>query len=225
MPRIQTSGLCRACKRRFAGQVIGRHLASCPERPRGSFHAFDLRVFSGPFWLYLEASAQATLADLDRLLRDLWVECCGHLSAFEISGTRYQSDLEEIDGMWEEMFEPELDRGMDAPLGRILRPGLKFSYEYDFGTTTDLQLRVLSERRGPSGKPRISILARNDPPNFPCSTCGVPPARTICSECQSALCSACIKKHRCDPDMRLPLVNSPRAGACGYTGGTEEETA
>lgn len=225
MPRIQTTGICRACKGNFSAQVIGRHLGSCPQRAGGTFPAFDLRVYTGPFWLYLEASAKATLEDLDGLLRHTWVECCGHLSAFEIAGTRYQADTGGIDGMWVGMFKPGPDAGMGVALGRILQPGLKFRYEYDFGTTTELELKVLAERQGPSGKRAITILARNDPPNFPCSACGKPPAKTICTECQTELCGGCAKKHECDEDMRLPLVNSPRAGACGYTGSAEDEVA
>jgi len=225
MPRIQTTSLCRACKQQFAAQVIGRHLAACPKRATGTFPVLDLRVYAGPFWLYLEASAKATLEDLDGLLRHVWVECCGHLSAFDIAGTRYQADTGGIDGMWVGMLKPGPDMGMGVPLGRILRPGLKFSYEYDFGTTTELELRVLSERQGTSGKRTITILARNEPPEFPCSVCGKPPAKTICTECQTELCTSCARKHKCDEDMRLPLVNSPRAGACGYTGGAEDEVA
>jgi hypothetical protein len=212
MPKIQTSGICRACQERLSEQVIGRHLASCPKRPSGTFPVFDLRVFAGPYWLYLEASAKATLEDLDELLRYTWVECCEHLSAFDIAGTRHQADT----------------GGMRVPLGRVLRPRLKFTYEYDFGTTTELEIKVLSERQGPSGKRTISILARNDPPKFPCSACQKPepsPAKMICTECQTDMCGACAKKHECDEEQRLPLVNSPRAGVCGYTGSTEDEEA
>lgn len=226
MPRIQTTGICHACQEPFSVQVMGRHLASCPKRPGGTLPVFDLRVYAGPFWLYLEASAKATLEDLDGLLRHTWVECCGHLSAFDIGGTRYQADTGGVDGMWVGMFKPGPDMGMGVPLGRILRPGLTFTYEYDFGSTTELEVKVLSERQGPSGKRTIGILARNDPPKFPCSVCQKPepaPAKTICTECQAVLCGACAKKHECDEDMRLPLVNSPRAGVCGYTGSTEDE--
>lgn len=229
MPRIQTAGICRACQERFSVQAIGRHLASCSKRPGGTFPAFDLRVYAGPFWLYLEASAKATLGDLDDVLRDTWVECCGHLSAFEIARTRYQADTGGIDGMWVGMgFHAGPDEGMDVALVRVLRPGLKFTYEYDFGSTTELEIKVLSERQGPSKKGTIRILARNDLPKFPCSACEKPepaPAKTICTECQTDLCGACAKKHRCDEEMRLPLVNSPRAGVCGYTGSTEDEEA
>ena len=35
--------------------------------------------------------ADATLADLDRFLRDIWLECCGHMSQFTIGKARYIS--------------------------------------------------------------------------------------------------------------------------------------
>jgi hypothetical protein len=34
----------------------------------------------------------ATLAKLDAFLRETWLECCGHLSSFEIAGERYASN-------------------------------------------------------------------------------------------------------------------------------------
>ena len=37
-------------------------------------------------------------------------------------------------------------------------------------------------------------------------------------EDKGCLCDACAKSHECGEEMLLPLVNSPRAGVCGYTG-------
>ncbi len=34
-------------------------------------------------------NAGATLADLDDFLRGIWLECCGHLSSFDIEGVTY----------------------------------------------------------------------------------------------------------------------------------------
>ena len=36
------------------------------------------------YWLHLDASAEATLEDLDGYLRKCWLECCGHRSAFRL---------------------------------------------------------------------------------------------------------------------------------------------
>lgn len=226
MSRIQTSGICCACQERISGKLIQQHLTSCLQRPAGTSRAFDLRVQSGPYWLYVEASAKATLEGLDDLLRKTWVECCGHLSAFDIAGKRYQADTGGIDGMWVGVVRGRPDQGMDARLGEVLRPGLKFRYEYDFGSTTELKLEVLSERRGSSGKRTIRILARNDPPEIPCEACPEAKraaAEKICTECETPLCGACAKRHDgCEEEMRLPLVNSPRAGVCGYSGSRED---
>ena len=39
--------------------------------------------------MFIEMQETATLEDLDSFLRDIWLECCGHLSAFNIYGTNY----------------------------------------------------------------------------------------------------------------------------------------
>ena len=53
---------------------------------------------------------------------------------------------------------------MDVALGEVLSPGIKFTHEYDFGTTTELSLRVVSEREGDLGGKSIRVLARNEAP-------------------------------------------------------------
>jgi hypothetical protein len=106
-------------------------------------------------------------------------------------------------------------------LGTLLSPGATLRYEYDFGTTTELTIKVAAVRRGPADAEFIRLLARNDPPEVPCESCGRPAAR-ICSQCifegGGWLCRACARKHKCGEEMLLPVVNSPRVGMCGYTG-------
>jgi hypothetical protein len=54
-----------------------------------------------------------------------------------------------------------------------LRPGMELLYEYDFGTPTQLLVRVLAEYEGPLQKKKpFEILARNEPPEIPCDECG-----------------------------------------------------
>ena len=80
-----------------------RHLASCEQRTpmQGEIgsrqkakksKAFHLLVegYRLPmYWMHLEVASGTTLATLDHFLRATWLECCGHLSAFEIGGVRY----------------------------------------------------------------------------------------------------------------------------------------
>ncbi len=122
----------------------------------------------------------------------------------------------------------ERESDMDVELQKALKVGQKFSYEYDFGSTTHLALRVVSEREGfieDEDSDNIEILARNEAPEMPCVVCGKPakkvaPGYSFGIE-EHAYCSAkCAKKN--DEEFSfsemLPVVNSPRVGVCGYTG-------
>jgi hypothetical protein len=224
--RQQSTGTCGFCGGAFAKAVMTRHLQSCAQRkassaPGGSasktakaFHVVVEGRYLPGYWMHLEAPGTATLEDLDHLLRDTWLECCGHLSQFEIQGQRYISYVPE--DPWDEG-----GRSMRVALGKILGPGMKSNYEYDFGSTTALTLKVVSEQAvGKAGK-SIHILARNNPPKITCDVCGGE-AVAVCSDCQYSeggwLCKKCAKKHKCGDEMLLPVVNSPRVGVCGYTG-------
>jgi hypothetical protein len=96
-----------------------------------------------------------------------------------------------------------------------------FEHTYDFGTSTELSLKVISARQGLAQGKAVRIMARNDPPDIRCDVCGKP-ATGICCECSDEVtgrvCDECGKKHECGEDMLLPMVNSPRMGMCGYTG-------
>jgi hypothetical protein len=132
---------------------------------------------------------------------------------FKIAGKRYQVTLFEDDWWGDE------DQDMSVELGKVLAPGIEFSHEYDFGTTTYLTLRIVGERVGvaPASKP-VQVLARNELPDFRCRECGQT-ASVICSWCNYVLlCDKCIESHECGDEGLLPVVNSPRMGMCGYVG-------
>jgi hypothetical protein len=58
----------------------------------GNLLIFRITAVGAPdYWLDVEADAAAALSKLDTFLRDTWVECCGHLSMFSVSGYRYSS--------------------------------------------------------------------------------------------------------------------------------------
>ncbi len=237
--RQQTKGVCTICEGTFGKQAMTRHLAKClagqeqgagvaqgKHRKTKLFHLVVQGKYASEYWLHLEVPATATLQDLDNYLRNIWLECCGHLSAFTIGASRYDVQPDDDFGFG---FEDEDVEGMDVPLGDILRPGMTFTHEYDFGSTTELTLKVVSEREGKSpGQHTIRLLARNEPPLIPCGACGAP-AKLIDPENSwepsGWLCKKCARKKRVSEEMCLPVVNSPRTGVCGYTGdgGDEEE--
>ena len=215
MRREPLNGICAICKAKVSKRGIKKHLQAHLEGseknlktggkqkpPAKLFHLLveGYGISGDLYWMHLQALANARLRDLDRLLRDTWLECCGHMSAFS---------------------DKEGDIEMDKKLENILIPGQKLIYEYDFGSTTELLLSVISEFEGTLKKGKVEILVRNEAPQIKCDQCDTP-ATTICTECiydgEGWLCDDCAGTHGCDEEMFLPLVNSPRAGVCGYTG-------
>ncbi len=210
MPTGKSIGTCQTCRDKLPKASVTKHLPNCSKRETGlepGLHVVVEGRGAPEYWLHFGATAKATLRDLDHVLRQTWLECCGHMSAFTIAGERYSSGGD--------------NRSMSVKLGQVLQSGLRFNYEYDFGSTTELTLRVVGDWSSSGGKSAIRLLARNDPPEVPCAGCGKA-ATLLCSECaysdEGVLCKKCGDAHECGEDMLLPFVNSPRAGVCGYTG-------
>jgi hypothetical protein len=99
---------------------------------------------------------------------------------------------------------------------------------YDFGTTSETDIKVVGPREGKATtKLPIALLARNIMPEAVCQECGEL-ARWLCIEClyekgeSGYLCEAHVEDHPHynygDP---MPLFNSPRVGMCGYDGPAE----
>jgi len=97
--KIQAKGQCTYCKGEFAKGGMIKHLSSCPQRlaaitaseqqPEATENLYQLRVqdaWQRDYWLDLEVRGSATLQQLDKYLRAIWLECCGHLSKFSIGG-------------------------------------------------------------------------------------------------------------------------------------------
>ena len=154
------------------------------------------------YWLVIEAKADAPLRNVDKLLRQLWLECCGHMSAFRL-GRR------------------ELPKTIATGIA-FAHPGSKVDYEYDFGSTTALVGELLGKRQGSIGRAPVRLLARNEPIVWPCDECEAP-ATLVCPYCidvgAGLFCDAHADAHEhADEEIYLPVVNSPRMGVCGYTG-------
>jgi hypothetical protein len=93
-----------------------------------------------------------------------------------------------------------------------MRPGVVFSHQYDFGSTTELALRVAGEHTAAALPGDLKLLARNEPPAILCSAC-TKPATQIClqraEEGAGEICDACAGQHDCGEEMLVPLMNSP----------------
>jgi len=225
MAKQISTGKCNLCGGTFSKATMTKHLESCRQRKGTSetsignqrlqktkcFHLVVEGRYLPEYWMHIEVPVNADFEVLDNFLRRTWLECCGHMSMFTIEDKRYScAPMEDLN-----------EEGFDVKLCDVLRSGMKFYHEYDFGTTTHLTLKVISEGEGESKSKAVQLLTRNDPPSITCLSCGQP-ATQLCTKCawsgEGWLCDKCAADHKCDEDMRLPVVNSPRVGMCGYTG-------
>ncbi len=154
---------------------IAKHLQTCKkrvdlcEKAEKTEKYFELLLYGAynkDYWLIIQIKENATLDDLDRFIRDIWVECCGHLSAFEIDGVSYEREPDDDFG-W---GEPA--KSTNHTLKQVLTTGMIFNYEYDFGSTTEIMVKVLDHYSSQKQNEKVVILSRNNPPEFACSICG-----------------------------------------------------
>lgn len=240
MARIaMRQGTCSQCNASLGGTpaAIEKHLKGClatrkvcpdvasAQRKLAYYRVFVRDRFSADYWMMLDVRAEDTLTKLDKFLRDTWLECCGHLSGFRIHDVHYESlapNSRDLVDDWETHAS-----SMRVRISDVLAPGDTAAYIYDYGSSSELTLRVVSERTGDRRTKSVVVLARNVPPEWMCETCGKKRAIAICPECtydgKGMLCGTCMKTHPCGEEMLLPVVNSPRMGVCGYMGEMGDE--
>lgn len=224
----QVKGKCKYCGKEYARGYVIRHLASCKERMLrleqetgkrkcGYFELLIYGKYNHDYWLVIEVKDTVTLGDVDQFLRDIWLECCGHLSAFKIGGVCFEESPEES------LLEREV-RDMSCKLKTVLQKGMSIHYEYDFGSMTELVIDVKDYRTGYDKKEKFLILSRNNPQRFVCGKCGVKDAIYIVPEFaydgNPFLCEKCSKRKEYEDELLLKVCNSPRMGVCGYDGST-----
>jgi hypothetical protein len=172
-------------------------------------------------------------------VRDMMLQN-GNVVAADLETTEVQDEIERIAymlkyGMFVSSIEREYaEQDMGYSLGKALKVGTKFSYTYDFGSSTDLSLKVIAEREGTmtnvneDDDDTVQIMSRNEEPDIPCRNCGKPATRVVPGYYPlslGALCDTCKlkgdeKKYISEEEL-LPIVNSPRVGVCGYSGGAD----
>lgn len=248
--KLKSEGKCLFCDKTFASAGINRHLKTHLEtkqienKPGVSFLIKvepDSRYGGLPYFLSLWVDGETKMEKLDDFLRAIWLECCGHLSAFRNPAARRNRtgimsffEAEELIKagkikQYEKLME---ESSGEIPMSRkakdVFQYMAKLEYEYDFGSSTNLQLIVVQAFSVKADKPLV-LLSRNEPLEILCDTCKEAPAAKMCIihnwDDDSMFCEKCAKKHakQCD-DFKdyasTSIVNSPRTGVCGYTGGS-----
>lgn len=218
----QTRGRCTYCGEEMSKGGLTRHLKSCGARWEAIAQAqgteehniYHLQVqdgWDGAFWLHLEMNGESTLKQLDRYLRAIWLECCGHMSQFSIGGAWSGTEV-----------------AMSRKIDRVFDRTEVLTHIYDFGTTSETTIKCVGTRRGhPLTKHPITLMARNAAPQERCQECDKA-AAWICTECvyeydkPGLLCEEHAENHPHEEyGGLLAFVNSPRVGMCGYSGPAE----
>ena len=246
----KSEGKCLFCGEAFAKAGIIRHLQGHLQQQveKGKpGQSYLVKVEprskrdSARYFLSLWVDSSATMQDVDAFLRAVWLECCGHLSAFTNPKNRPRGG-----GMWdffaaEDMLEKgkqkeyeklmEEQNGeipMSRKTGKVFHGGLKLEYEYDFGSSTELLLTVVNDYPVKADK-KVVLLSRNEPLEWLCDACKKAPATQLCTvhdwDEDSLFCEKCAEKHaeECEDFSdyaAMPVVNSPRMGVCAYDGGS-----
>lgn len=216
-------GECRVCGAKYTARGMAPHMKKHMAEAFGDPNRFIIRIDQGPegpFWMYVQVSTEATFGVLDKFLRAVWMECCGHLSEFTMGGR---------------------PAGKRKRLSAVLSDGAEFVYQYDMGDTTAVRLTVLgrsarlidlgglvrSDAYFPPpmvvGEDKVRILALHEKVRYNCEKCGNE-AVYVCPQCiydgTGACCEACAPSHKCGDDILLAAAQSPRVGACGFEGGS-----
>ena len=203
---VSSTGRCYICKTELNKTAMKNHIVKTHGGEFSGQECMLLKIegaYDKDYWLYLDLPMESDLSDLDHFLRRIWLECCGHLSAFRYPGRSGSR---------------EVSMGINM---RSFAPGEKVLHEYDFGTTTESLVTVVGSILRKPQRSVVRLLARNIAPVFECALCGAV-AEHICTQCMYSsanpfYCEECAEKHDHN-DMFLPVVNSPRMGQCGYEG-------
>lgn len=210
--KLTSEGQCIYCGEMFkqSGMVrhLATHLSAMEKETEANVMAYHLNIHAGEMFLQVLVKGSASFKTLDTFLRKIWVDCCDHMSDFHHKNFRIRKSQSFAD---------------------VLSPRLKFEYRYDYGSTTEFSIQVAAAYKIDPKKDLV-LLSRNEPLKFVCRTCNEKPATSICTthmyesdEC--LFCNECAAKHgdECEDFLNyaeMPVVNSPRMGVCGYTGGS-----
>ncbi|MDR0764897.1 MAG: plasmid pRiA4b ORF-3 family protein [Synergistaceae bacterium] len=197
----QTQGNCFICGKTAGKTAIKNHILK--EHNGGGESCCLIKAegaYNKDYWLYFSVPADARLSAVDGFLRNIWCECCGHLSAFRLGGGEF---------------------GKSRKLSSLCA-GNTLLYEYDFGSTTEILVTVVDEISRPAQREKARLLARNVPPPEECVKCGAPATQINALEGE-ALCDKCAESVEDDAAL-LPVVNSPRYGECAYDGELDKWT-
>jgi len=191
-----SSGNCFICGKTAGKTATKNHILKEHDSGDEPCYLFKAEGFYDKgYWLFFSVPLSAHLSSVDSFLRNIWCECCGHLSAFRVGNSEIAMS----------------QKISSFSIGDVLL------YEYDFGTPTEIIVTVLGNISRNKQRENIQLLARNVPPEGFCVLCNA--KAVMVGAFQGELyCGECADDIPEDNEVFLQIVNSPRSGACGYSG-------
>ena len=224
----QKTGWCALCEQTIGTARMTKHIGACIRQTMGvkqdaEHHAGSaetgvthLRVLSqepdSDHYLQLLARVDSPLEAIDQMVRKLWAEpCCGirHASWLTRGETTIRSD------------GPTTEPGMQATVRYLwAQSGSPPEYGIDPGLPIYCRIDEFGVYEHPQEE-AVRLIARNDPPERSCASCGAPASwatgyRSVRSlkTRASYQCGECATSNQ--GGTLLPLTNSPRSGFCSY---------
>ena len=201
-----TKGVCYLCGKELGKTAMKNHLLKNHTDNTGDQKSYLLKAegrYNKDYWIFFDVPVSTNLETVDKFLRRIWLECCGHMSAFS-------------EGSYNEIKKTTKLYNFEE--------GTQLVHEYDFGSTTETLITFVAKTTRPSQKTAVHLLARNNPPVFACCKCGKPAdyidAAALYEMEDPFYCNACLEEmeEEMEECYLLPVTNSPRMGVCGYEG-------
>lgn len=199
-------GICFICQKTVKKQGALRHIKSCATKNLvGSNNTYILQILGGDnFYMMVAVSPDTTLEELDMFLRDVWYECCGHLSQF--------------------CYEHYDEVSMNKTVKTVFKSKKAIEYQYDFGSTSYAIIKLVDKLKTNINLKDIVVLSQNNMPKSVCDKCDNKASYMKIdydNDCETSFfCDKCVDE---DDDYIFELVNSPRVGYCGELPDTDKE--
>jgi len=124
---LKSEGRCLYCDELSSQAEIGKHLAKHLAQMekegagKNQSNYVHVEVGAGEMFLHLLVKGDSPMKIIDGFLRDIWLECCGHLSGFGHKNFKVK-----MKDLVEDVFQPRV----------------KIFHDYDYGTTTRVFLNA-----------------------------------------------------------------------------------
>lgn len=192
---------CEYCHKKFGCRIILDHYGDCLKNVYKDKSGYLIKLVShgireDVYFIYARLGLNCKFKDLDKFLKEVWCECCEHMSEFNLFKNKV--------GLIGEIKKTEKFSKYKV--------GDRFEYEYDMGNATTVYLEILDILSGNEENKEIEILKRNEQPKIICNNCDNE-SKYYDKENDEFVCEKCAQV---EEECRFNVVNSPRTGVCGY---------